>query len=89
MQPGVRIRGRKGVALRKRRLRAEPLCRMCMEEGRVAAAEEVDHIVPLHRGGTDTDDNCRSLCREHHLRVTLGDRGCEVVEIGADGWPVE
>ena len=30
---GERIRGRKGVALRRARLEAEPLCRMCKAEG--------------------------------------------------------
>jgi len=31
---------------------------------------EVDHIVPLHRGGSNDDDNLRTLCAEHHRLVT-------------------
>lgn len=86
---GIRIRGRKGVELRKRRLRNEPLCRMCKDEGRVRAATVVDHVKPLALGGTDTDDNCRSLCREHHDQVTREEFGHKQrVTIGADGWPV-
>ena len=33
----------------KAQLRLEPLCRMCAKDGRVIAAEVVDHIVP-HKG---------------------------------------
>jgi hypothetical protein len=62
-----RIRGRKGVELRKRRLAREPLCRHCAEQGRVTAADIVDHIKPLAFGGKDTDDNVQSLCGECHM----------------------
>src|SRR3546814_19413566 len=67
---GERIRGRKGVALRKRRLAAEPLCRMCKAEGRVTAATVPDHIVPLAKGGEAVAANTRSLCAAHHAQVT-------------------
>src|SRR3546814_20132008 len=72
---GERIRGRKGVALRKRRLAAEPLCRMCKAEGRVTAATVPDHIVPLAKGGEDVDDNLRCLCAAHHDQVTRDEFG--------------
>jgi 5-methylcytosine-specific restriction enzyme A len=87
--PDKRIRGRKGVELRKRRLHNEPLCRMCKSEGRVTEAKRVDHIKPLAKGGTDTDDNVRSLCIEHHDQVTREEFGHRRrVDIGTDGWPV-
>lgn len=60
----VRVRGRKGVAMRRRRLAREPCCRHCAERGIVTLATVVDHIVPLAFGGTDTDDNVQSLCRD-------------------------
>lgn len=86
--PDKRIRGRKGQELRYRRLRNEPLCRMCKAEGRVTEATVPDHIVPLAKGGEDTDDNIRCLCAEHHDKVTRQEFGQrERVEIGADGWP--
>jgi len=31
-----------------------------------ACADEVDHVVPLGRGGTDEPANLRSLCRTCH-----------------------
>lgn len=86
---GERIRGRKGVELRRRRLMAEPLCRMCKEEGRVTAATVPDHIVPLAKGGEDVDSNVRCLCDAHHKDVTAEQFGHRKrIGIDADGWPI-
>ncbi|QUM70851.1 HNH endonuclease [Sphingopyxis granuli] len=83
-----RIRGRRGVELRKRRLAAEPLCRLCRADGVVRAAEVIDHIVPLAKGGKDIDENCRALCHEHHAEVTAKQFGRRVRQrISPDGWP--
>ena len=57
------------------RIRAQALDRdmhMCQQCGR--AATEVDHVVPLHRGGTNELRNLRSLCTEHHQAKTNKDR---------------
>lgn len=87
--PNARIRGRAGVALRKRRLRNEPLCRMCKAENIIRAATVPDHIKPLALGGTDADDNIRCLCAEHHDQVTREEFGQRQKQaIGADGWPI-
>lgn len=87
--PGKRIRGRRGVELRKRRLANEPLCRMCKAEGRVTAATVPDHIAPLAKGGEDVDTNIRCLCEAHHDEVTRQEFGHrQRVAIGEDGWPL-
>ncbi|WP_409035529.1 helix-turn-helix domain-containing protein [Novosphingobium sp.] len=65
-----RARGRVGAEQRHRRLAAEPYCRDCAKVGIKRRAEEVDHIVPLAFGGTDTDDNVRSLCQGCHANRT-------------------
>lgn len=87
---GDRIRGRRGVELRKRRLRNEPLCRMCKREGRVTQATVPDHIKPLALGGEDVDSNIRCLCAKHHDQVTREEFGLKAAPrtFGTDGWPV-
>lgn len=65
-----RIDGRRGQALRLRRLTNEPLCRICLTRGKVTASTVPDHITPLAKGGTDTDDNIRCLCAQCHTEVT-------------------
>ena len=87
---GVRITGRKGVALRLRRLRAEPLCRDCLSKGVIRAADTPDHIVPLALNGTDTDDNVRCLCVDCHRSRTNEQFGYRTrQELDDDGWPIE
>ncbi len=65
-----------------------PLCVACKEKGRVTAATEVDHIVALVNGGTDTPENRQALCSECHEAKTRRDLGQrERPAIGLDGWP--
>lgn len=88
---GERIRGRRGVELRKRRLRNEPLCRICKAKGRITAATVPDHIKPLAKGGEDVDSNIRCLCAACHDQVTREEFGQRPArpQIGLDGWPVQ
>jgi len=49
-------------------LRDHPLCVYCRNEGRVTAANVVDHIIP-HQGNQELfwdESNWQSLCRSHH-----------------------
>ena len=85
----TRLRGRAGVEQRQRRLHAEPLCRDCKAKGRVTAATVPDHIVPLSKGGTDTDDNIRCLCGDCHSDRTAEQFGHRKrQEVDGDGWPI-
>lgn len=86
---GERIRGRLGIAMRKRRLEAEPLCRDCKGKGIIRPAITPDHIKPLALGGTDTDDNIRCLCKDCHDLRTREQFGHKAPKqaIGLDGWP--
>lgn len=85
-----RIRGRKLQRIRNAVLSREPLCRACYAKGRYTAATELDHIIPLHAGGTNDASNLQPLCRECHQAKTVRDMGYrERVTIGADGWPVD
>lgn len=59
-----RIRGWKLQKIRDRiLLRDEYTCQRC---GCVSVNLEVDHIIPLHLGGADSDENRQSLCHECH-----------------------
>ena len=61
-----RIRGWKLTKIRDRvLLRDDYTCCQC---GYVSAYLEVDHIVPLHLGGAESDDNRQALCNECHTK---------------------
>lgn len=89
--PTPRKRGRAGCKDRGRRRRLHPLCALCLDKGRVTATEHIDHIVPLSKGGADTDENTRGLCLDHHKRVSAEQRHSNVPTHRrrmerADGW---
>jgi len=62
-----RIRGYELTKIRERiLLRDGYSCRIC---GRVSATElVVDHIVPLHLGGAESDENRQALCSDCHAK---------------------
>ena len=57
-------------------VKKHPLCERCLEEGRITPVEEVHHIIPLSRGGTNQFSNLMSLCQSCHTKIhyELGDR---------------
>ena len=62
--------------IRKMQLHRQPLCEMCLREGRYTAASLVHHIRPLAEGGSNEADNLLSLCSPCHSRLHAerGDR---------------
>lgn len=90
---GKRIRGHKGVALRKRRMaRTNWLCEDCLAKDPpvTRAATVVDHIKPLSLGGEDVDENTRNLC-DPCDEVHTAEQFSRPLkrETGLDGWPVD
>jgi len=77
--------------IRRRKLAVQPLCEVCLSEGRVHPAEVVHHRT--EHGGDRAKffivglGDLQSLCRRHH-EMAHG-RVVEPVQIGVDGWPVE
>lgn len=62
--------------VRARYAKEHPLCEMCFKEGRYTRLDEVHHIIPVSRGGTNDTTNLMSLCRSYHnkIHIELGDR---------------
>jgi len=52
--------------IRAQHKRREPLCRMCLAEGKTVVAEVVDHIRSLTDGGDHSEHNLQSLCKRCH-----------------------
>lgn len=76
MSTNERIRGRKLQERRARLLAKNPLCVECEKQGKVKPATELDHIIPMHQGGPDTEANLQPLCRECHDIKSATERGC-------------
>lgn len=89
MEQVERLRGWKLQQQRKRLHAERPLCVMCDERGRTQLGEELDHIVPVFRGGSNDDSNLQWLCTECHREKTAQDCGTTYrAPVGTDGWPV-
>lgn len=68
--------GREWKRIRARYVKAHPLCERCLAEGRLTPVEEVHHILPVNRGGSNAESNLMILCRSCHnkIHIELGDR---------------
>lgn len=84
-----RLTGRKLQERRKRYFREHPLCVHCQAEGLVRRATELDHIIPLFKGGADDESNVQGLCVEHHLAKTRKDMGFRDGGADASGMPTD
>lgn len=81
-----------------RRLRASVLlrdlylcqCSDCAKRLVPLLADEVDHIIPLSRGGTNDLSNLRAMNRDCHARKSQAESGHGSRRVGVDenGWPV-
>jgi 5-methylcytosine-specific restriction endonuclease McrA len=88
-----RISGRTLQKIRGTWLYDHPLCVHCLIVGRVSLAVELDHIVPLFKGGPDFDaddgKNRQGLCTACHDVKTRADMGWKAARdvTGLDGMP--
>lgn len=85
-----RTRGRKWMEIRSRVMRRDGyMCQCGKCKGKKLLADEVDHIVPLFKGGTDDLDNLMAMNKDCHEDKTNKDKGNRVkIATGLDGWPV-
>nr|DAN74207.1 MAG TPA: HNH endonuclease [Caudoviricetes sp.] len=71
------IRKVEWVKLRRQKLSMQPLCERCQKEGKVTAATEVHHIVPVECGLSREEkrrlmynpSNLMSLCHACHVKT--------------------
>lgn len=65
--------------VRKYILDKEPLCRRCLDVGKIKPADMVDHIIPISFSSSEElkfgEDNLQPLCFTCHRIVTNEDRG--------------
>lgn len=68
-----RLTGRRLQRVRDIVRHEQPLCPECERHGVLRGWDELDHIVPLFKGGTDDRDNLVGLCAVHHAAKTALD----------------
>lgn len=57
--------------LRAAKVKLNPLCEHCLENGRATPVKDVDHVHEIQDGGAIWDiNNLQSLCRRHHIIKT-------------------
>lgn len=70
------LTGRPWRRLREQVLQRDKyLCQVCLSLDRLTEAQEVDHILPLAKGGTDKPDNLQSICTPCHKAKTANEGG--------------
>lgn len=62
--------------IRKMFVARHPFCEECLKKNKYVPVQDVHHIVPLSRGGTNDFSNLQSLCKSCHNRISIkmGDR---------------
>lgn len=61
--------------LRAEKLRRQPLCEKCEQQGKATPAQMVDHVRPINEGGAALDlENLQSLCHACHNRKSGRER---------------
>lgn len=71
---GDRLRGRRRIERNRFVLTTNPLCVMCEAKGLTVLATEVDHRVPLFKGGSEDAENLQGLCHACHVEKTTADK---------------
>lgn len=71
-----KLTGRPWRRLREQVLQRDHyLCQVCLSIDRLTPAQEVDHILPLAKGGTDQVANLQAICTPCHKAKTASEGG--------------
>jgi 5-methylcytosine-specific restriction protein A len=57
------------------RLKSQTVCKICGSKSTSNKPLEVDHIIPIVRGGTNDKENLQAVCRSCHIRKTAEEEG--------------
>lgn len=79
---GVRLTGGKLQRQRMRLWRSDPHCNECRVLVNFPGEFELDHVDPLHAGGSVDDENCQVLCIKCHAAKSKREIGS--VKVGCD-----
>ena len=52
-----------------------PICELCERKNILIPTEEVHHVIPLSKGGSNDDENLVALCKSCHSRITATEGG--------------
>jgi 5-methylcytosine-specific restriction protein A len=59
---------------RAAKLARNPVCELCLQQGRLTTATVVDHVIPINQGGHRLRyTNLMSLCKKCHARKSQKD----------------
>ena len=74
------LSGRPWRRVRDRIMRRDSyLCQTCRRRGKIVAATEVDHVLPVAQGGTDHPDNLAAICKRcHGIKTALEGQGSSI-----------
>ena len=89
----ARLSDKSGSAWGKIRVRIlrrdNGLCQTCKRSGKLTLAEQVDHIVPVSKGGGNEDVNLEGICSSCHRDKSRADRGLKpIAEFDVSGFPI-
>ncbi|KAB0285456.1 HNH endonuclease [Vibrio fortis] len=76
-------------ALRERKIKQEPLCETCKDNGFIREGQDVDHVIEIKDDFSLRLDitNLRTLCRSCHVHKTVKVRKArEEKNVGRMGW---
>ena len=70
-------------------VRDDHLCQVCLNQGKLTPGNEVDHIIPKAKGGTDDQDNLQTICTDCHKQKTIKETGRKIkVTYDVNGNPI-